>query len=200
MAPPRLSCLMLRNCDISWKSPLLKGLRHLDIRTPSAGRRPGLSVWLDVLDEMPELKTLTLHSATPVVPHGASFPSDVERTVTLLPYTFGYLRPCKRLWIRPCSSRPTGSHLAMPHGKVLSLGWQRRARNPPICFSTRPRTQGCPTALESVRQQREKAHPHSCVDQARSRRRIAPPDRLICRYTNCTLDVHCHKRGLVSWD
>ena len=117
-----------------------------------------------------------------------------------LPYTFGYLRPCKRLWVRPCSSRPTGSHLPMPHGKVLLLGWQRRARNPPVCFSTRPRTQECPTALESVRQQRENAHPHSCVDQARSRRRIAPPDRLICRYTNCTLDVHCHKRGLVSRD
>ncbi len=32
---------------------------------------------------MPELKTLTLHLATPVVPHGASLPSDVKRTVTL---------------------------------------------------------------------------------------------------------------------
>ncbi len=80
---PRLSCLMLRNCDISWKSLLLKGLRHLDIHTPSMGRRPGLSVWLDALDEMPELKMLTLHLATLVVPHGASLPSDVEHTITL---------------------------------------------------------------------------------------------------------------------
>ncbi|KAI9453541.1 hypothetical protein BJY52DRAFT_834312 [Lactarius psammicola] len=80
---PRLSCLELGNCDISWGSPLLKGLKHLEIRTPSASRRPSLSVWLDVLDEMPQLKTLSLHSATPVVPPGASLPFDIKRTVTL---------------------------------------------------------------------------------------------------------------------
>ena len=80
---PRLARLILQNCDISWKSPLLKGLRHLVIRTPSAGGRPNLSVWLDALDGMPQLKTLTLHWSTPVVPPDASFPSDVERTVTL---------------------------------------------------------------------------------------------------------------------
>lgn len=80
---PRLTCLEIRNCDISWESPLLKGLRHLEIHTPSASKRPSLSVWLDVLEEMVQLKTLTLHSATPVVPPGASLPFNVERTVTL---------------------------------------------------------------------------------------------------------------------
>ena len=80
---PRLTCLELRNCDISWKSPLLKGLRHLKIRTMSADARPSLLVWLDALDEMPQLKTLTLLSASPIAPPGASLPSYVERTVTL---------------------------------------------------------------------------------------------------------------------
>jgi len=75
---PRLSRLVLRNCDISWKSPLLKGLRHLEIRTPFV--RPSLSVWLDALDEIPQLNTVTLHSASPIAP---PFPFDVERTVTL---------------------------------------------------------------------------------------------------------------------
>ncbi|KAH8987715.1 hypothetical protein EDB86DRAFT_3104909 [Lactarius hatsudake] len=80
---PRLSCLELRNCAISWKSPLLKGLRNLEIHKPSADARPSLSVWLDALDEMPQLKTLTLHTASPIAPPGSSFPSSVERTITL---------------------------------------------------------------------------------------------------------------------
>ena len=42
--------------------------------------RPTLAVWLDALDEIPQLLSLTLHSASPVAAH---FPFDVERTVTL---------------------------------------------------------------------------------------------------------------------
>ncbi|KAF8257862.1 hypothetical protein EI94DRAFT_1756478 [Lactarius quietus] len=78
---PRLSRLVLMNCDISWKSPLLQGLKHLDIREPS--ETPDLSAWLDTLAEMPQLRTLTLHSATPVLPLDASLPSVIERIVTL---------------------------------------------------------------------------------------------------------------------
>ncbi|KAH9161214.1 hypothetical protein EDB89DRAFT_755144 [Lactarius sanguifluus] len=77
---PRLFDLVLKNCDISWNSPLLKGLRYLEIRTLSASRRPSLSVWSDALDQIPQLKTLTLHSASPIAP---PFSFDVERTVTL---------------------------------------------------------------------------------------------------------------------
>ncbi|KAN0127931.1 hypothetical protein V8E53_014279 [Lactarius tabidus] len=78
---PRLSCLKLRNCEISWKSPLLKCLRYLDIRTLSAEARPSLSVWLDTLDEIPQLKTLILHSASPMA-LPTSLPSGIVRTVT----------------------------------------------------------------------------------------------------------------------
>jgi hypothetical protein len=78
---PRLSCLELWTCNISWQSPLLRGLKHLDIRTPSV--RPSPSVWLDALDKMQQLKTLSLHWACPTAPRGASLSSDVERTVTL---------------------------------------------------------------------------------------------------------------------
>ncbi|KAN0127934.1 hypothetical protein V8E53_014282 [Lactarius tabidus] len=78
---PRLSSLVLSNCDISWKSPLLRGLKHLDIHAPF--ERPGLSAWLDMLCEMAQLKTLILHWATPAFPPDAPLPSDVERIVTL---------------------------------------------------------------------------------------------------------------------
>ncbi|KAH9030306.1 hypothetical protein EDB84DRAFT_1494855, partial [Lactarius hengduanensis] len=78
---PNLSFLELWNCDINWKSPLLGGLKHLEIRTPL--KRPSLSVWLEALDQMPQLKTLTLHRASPIVPLGVSIPSDAERAVTL---------------------------------------------------------------------------------------------------------------------
>ncbi len=77
---PRLSCLKLCKCDISWKSPLLKGLNNLEMLKLSESARPGLAVWLDALDEMPQLKTLVLHSASPIAP---PIPFDVERTVTL---------------------------------------------------------------------------------------------------------------------
>jgi hypothetical protein len=77
---PRLSSLELSKCDISWKSSLLKGLRCLEMRSPSADMRPSLSVWLDALAEMQQLKMLTLHSASPIAPR---VPFDVSRTVTL---------------------------------------------------------------------------------------------------------------------
>jgi hypothetical protein len=80
---PMLSCLKLRNCDISWKSPLLKGLKYLNIRMPSKHSRPTLAIWLESLDalgELPQLKALTLHSASPIAPPTPFF---VERTPTL---------------------------------------------------------------------------------------------------------------------
>ncbi|KAI9444551.1 hypothetical protein H4582DRAFT_2070281 [Lactarius indigo] len=90
-ATPRLSCLKLYNCNISWQSPLLKGLENLEIRVLSTNENPSLAVWLDALDEMPQLKTLVLHSASPPglvnFSHGYFLFNDlrfnVERTVTL---------------------------------------------------------------------------------------------------------------------
>ena len=79
---PSLTSLELVGCDISWKSPLLKGLQALEIRWPSAEARPKLEDWLDALNEMSQLKTLSLHSATPVAPP-APLTSEPSRTVTL---------------------------------------------------------------------------------------------------------------------
>ena len=77
---PRLACLELRDCGIFWGSPLLRGLSYLDIRSPCAISVPSHSVWLDALDEMPQLKMLTLRRASP---KAGPFPFDVKRTVTL---------------------------------------------------------------------------------------------------------------------
>ena len=93
---PRLSCLKLREFGISWKSPLLRGLRYLDICSPSA--YPSLSIWLDALDEMPQLKMLTLHRASPVPENDDPFPFNVKRTATLPSLThfdiFESIRDC----------------------------------------------------------------------------------------------------------
>ena len=77
---PRLSCLEIHGCAISWNSPLLKGLRYLEICKPDMYARPSLEVWLDALDEMPQLTRLVLHEASPNAP---PFPFDIERAVTL---------------------------------------------------------------------------------------------------------------------
>jgi hypothetical protein len=105
---PRLSRLELRNCDFSWKSPLLKGLKNLEIRKPTDAR-PSLSLWLDALDEMPQLSTLTLHSASPIAP---PFPFDVERTVTLPSLTNFDI-----------SDFPGGCALALAHLDLPALAW-----------------------------------------------------------------------------
>jgi hypothetical protein len=120
---PRLSSLVLQNCDIGWKSPLLRGLKCLDIESPF--ETPDLSVWLDMLDEMAQLKELTLHWALPDFPHNASLPSEVERIVTLpsLAYLYisDYAKECglalahlflpalTRLCIKVNSGQPDGS-------------------------------------------------------------------------------------------
>ncbi|KAF8267390.1 hypothetical protein EI94DRAFT_1924775 [Lactarius quietus] len=79
---PRLSSLELRNCDISLKSPLLKGLRYLDARTESASARRNLADWLDALREMPHLEKLVLHScSTIVLPSPSGF--DIKQVVIL---------------------------------------------------------------------------------------------------------------------
>jgi hypothetical protein len=78
---PKLSCLELYSCAINWKSPLLRGLEHLGIYT--SYERPSLSNWLDALDEMPQLKTLTLAQASPISPFNAPLPSTIKRTVTI---------------------------------------------------------------------------------------------------------------------
>ena len=77
---PRLSNLELRNCNIEWESPLIRGVKHLTIDTTH--QRPFLSNWLDALDEMPQLKTLTLAWASPIAPN-IPHPSKIERTATL---------------------------------------------------------------------------------------------------------------------
>jgi hypothetical protein len=53
------------------------------MRSPSRDSRPDLAAWLDSLEEMSQLKTLVLHSASPISPSGASLPFDVERTIKL---------------------------------------------------------------------------------------------------------------------
>jgi hypothetical protein len=89
--PIRLSCLELRHRDISWKSPLLQGVRYLDLRSPFENSRPSLTDWFDaIVDEMPQLGE---DSASPIAPPFSFF--NVRPIVTL-PFlkTLGYLRLC----------------------------------------------------------------------------------------------------------
>jgi hypothetical protein len=103
---PRLSHLKLCNFHISWYSPLLKGLKHLEILR-SGNARPELSVWLGMLDQIPQLEMLTLHSASPVAP---PYPFNVERTITL--------PSLSHLGI---SASPRDCALALAHLNLLAL-------------------------------------------------------------------------------
>ncbi|KAF8481691.1 hypothetical protein DFH94DRAFT_825642 [Russula ochroleuca] len=80
---PSLTSLELENCNISWKSPLLKGLRTLKIFSPSTEARPKVEDWLGALNEMPQLETLILENATPIAPPAVPLISEPSRAVTL---------------------------------------------------------------------------------------------------------------------
>ncbi|KAA1468132.1 hypothetical protein DENSPDRAFT_373195 [Dentipellis sp. KUC8613] len=80
---PNLRHLELSGCDIRWSSPLLKGLRHLEILDLSANRRPTMTEWLDALENMPYIEELMLHESTPITPLRRSAPPPPSRTVTL---------------------------------------------------------------------------------------------------------------------
>ena len=60
---PRLSSLKLHDVDINWESPLLKGLRYLEIRAASATAWDN-SDWLNALCKMQQLEKLVLHSTS----------------------------------------------------------------------------------------------------------------------------------------
>ena len=104
---PGLSYLKLRKCNISWKSPLLKGLKYLEMHYPSASGRPSLSVWLDALDAMPQLQILILHHASPIALPSPP-PSGIKRTITL---------PSLSVLVFSASARDCGlalTHLILP--------------------------------------------------------------------------------------
>jgi len=108
---PRISCLELGNCDINWKSSLLKDLRHLEIRAPSEHLNPSLSDWLDMLEGMPRVETLTFHLTSPVFP-SSPLSSEDERTITL---------PCLIHFDISASARDCG--LALAHLVLPALNW-----------------------------------------------------------------------------
>jgi hypothetical protein len=80
---PELTRLELLGCSIRWKSPLLKGLQYLKIRTEYPQAIPTLEDWLAALNEMPQLKTLSLNNATPTISVDNPHISEPQRTVTL---------------------------------------------------------------------------------------------------------------------
>jgi len=109
---PNLTNLKLESCDISWKSPLLKNLRTLEILDISTKARPGLEDWLDALNEMPKLKKLSLHSATPRAPPFSPHISEPSRTITLPSLTHFYIRD----FAKDCA-------LALAHLLLPTLTW-----------------------------------------------------------------------------
>jgi hypothetical protein len=101
---PRLSFLQLDHIDIGWNLPILKGLRYLKINKINDDNRDSITEWLDALDEMPHLKELVLHAASPFATSRLKFPLDIKRTATLPVLTHLDL-----------SSSATGCALALAH-------------------------------------------------------------------------------------
>ena len=54
----KLTCLRLYNCGIRWQSPLLKGLRELELFAFPKQARSTFFSWLRALEQMPQLERL----------------------------------------------------------------------------------------------------------------------------------------------
>jgi hypothetical protein len=113
---PSLMSLKLTSCEFSWKSPFLKSLRTLEILRSSFSRqvRPGLEDWLDGLNEMPQLETLILQSATPLTPLDEPFILEVTRAVALPSLTRFHI-----------SDSAKDCALALAHLVLPALAWLR---------------------------------------------------------------------------
>ena len=81
-ATPRLSSLKLHCFYIGWESPLLKGLRYLEIREPPPTAWPNSLEWLNALHELPQLEKLVLHSSF-LMANPFQSTSDVQCSVSL---------------------------------------------------------------------------------------------------------------------
>lgn len=58
---PKLTYLRLYNCGIGWESPLIKGLRDLELYSFPKPVQTTFNCWLSALKEMPQLERLLLH-------------------------------------------------------------------------------------------------------------------------------------------
>ena len=93
---PKLTRLDLHGCSIGSKSPLLKVLQTLKIQTPYTEAMPTLEDWLIILNELSQLKILTLDYATPTGPFDNPHISEPQSTATLLSLThFNISAPAK---------------------------------------------------------------------------------------------------------
>ena len=111
---PRLSYLELRQIMISWKSPLLRGLRYLKLFEVHNDDLLSVTEWLDALDGMPQLKELFLYEASPLATV-SEFPFDIKRTATLPVLTHLYISST------PIFCALTLAHLVLPSLTSLVL-------------------------------------------------------------------------------
>ncbi len=63
---PKLTYLRLERCGIGWQSPLLKGLRDLNLIWFQKRARIPINAWLDALNQMTQLERLVLHGHIPI--------------------------------------------------------------------------------------------------------------------------------------
>jgi hypothetical protein len=111
---PRLIRLELDHCNISWSSSLLKGLRHLKLLYLTEGDRPSLQSWLDAMNELSQLESLIIHSATPIAPQSITTDFEPVRVVTLPSLTQLHI-----------SALANDCALALAHLVLPALTWLR---------------------------------------------------------------------------
>ena len=115
----QLRRLELTDCDLNWASPLLRGLTHLKLhKTSIYTSRPSTALFLDVLRQLPALRSLDLQDVLPEVRDGSSFASR-QRIVILPPLKYLNISGS----VAECSNALR--HLSLSSSAVVKITCQR---------------------------------------------------------------------------
>ena len=155
--------------------------------------RPKLAAWLDALNEIPQLKTLT-----PSLGFPNCSPLSIRRRArhhTSLPYTLGYLGLSGGLWARTCSPRTSVSRLSVHRSPGEGGRRQRPEKHPSVCRATRPRTPRHPASAERAYPRRQDACRHLCVVRARPISALRWVTRLPC---SLRLSLHAWRSSFIG--
>ncbi|KAH7927296.1 hypothetical protein BV22DRAFT_1118309 [Leucogyrophana mollusca] len=128
---PRLREVALTHCNISWTSPLLIGLTHLNIEQVTTAARPTLYQVLSALALMPSLVALRLVNALPIIQDDANpLPSYVTLPALSRLWLVGSVAEC--MGVLPRLDYPSNTAICLSCNDTVATGTGFAAIRKPV--------------------------------------------------------------------
>ncbi|KAH9480372.1 hypothetical protein JR316_0006970 [Psilocybe cubensis] len=114
---PLLKDIVLWGVHIDWDAPFLKGLRELELSYHAKDVRPSYQSFANMINNSPELNSLTISLSGPVLPEGVRFDADPEEEEGAwgpTPLTIPSLKDFAIQFLDPRTASALVQHLDMP--------------------------------------------------------------------------------------